>query len=148
MKHPLFVLALIVTGNWSASATAAEDTKYSAAHNQADPHFLTSIERVGPCQVSTPAVAGIRVPWQLYPPVSVANHEEGSVIVELVFDASWCVRKATIVESTGYWRLDNVTLEYLMKVKYKPKPETIKQKDGEPTVVVKLGWGASQGKKR
>lgn len=146
MKHPLFVLVLIVTGNWVASATA-EETKYLAAHNLADPRFLTSIERVGPCQISTPAVAGIRVPSQLYPPVSVANHEEGSVIVELVFDASWCVRKATIVEFTGYWRLDNVTLEYLMKVKYKPKPETIKQKDGGPTVVFKLGWGASQRKK-
>jgi hypothetical protein len=35
----------------------------------------------------------------------------------------------------------------MMTVKYIPKSETIKQKDGEPTVTVKLGWGASQGKR-
>jgi hypothetical protein len=48
------------------------------------------------------------------------------------------VRKATIVQSTGYWRLDNVTLAYVMTVKYMPKLEVIKQKDGEPTVVIRL----------
>ena len=66
----------------------------------------------------------------------------------VVVDPEWCVRKATIVQSTGFWRLDGVSLSYMMTVKYMPKAETIKQKDGEPTVLVKLGWGASQGKKR
>jgi hypothetical protein len=40
---------------------------------------------------------------------------------------------------------DGVSLSYMMTVKYMLKPEIIKQKDGEPTVSVKLGWGASQG---
>ena len=116
-------------------------------HGQADSRFLTSIERVGACKITTPPeTGGIRVPWQIYPQYSVDKHEEGTVTLELIFDPDWCVRKATIVQSTGYWRLDNVTLAYLMTVKYVPKPEVIKQKDGEPTTVVRLGWGASQGK--
>lgn len=52
-----------------------------------------------------------------------------------------------LFESTRFWRLDGVSLGYMMTVKYMPKPETIKEKNGEPTVIVKLGWGASQGKK-
>jgi len=72
--------------------------------------------------------------------------EEGTVIMELKLDPEWCVRKATIVQSTGFWRLDRVSLSCMMTVKYMPKPESIKQTDGEPTVTVKLGWGASQGK--
>jgi hypothetical protein len=66
--------------------------------------------------------------------------------MELIFDSDWCVRKATIVQSTGHWRLDNVSLSYMMTVRYMPKAQGIKEKDGEPTIVVKLGWGASQGK--
>jgi hypothetical protein len=66
--------------------------------------------------------------------------------MELNLDPEWCVRKATIVQSTRFWRLDGVSLGYMMTVIYMPKPETIKEKDGEPTVTVKLGWGASHGK--
>jgi hypothetical protein len=66
--------------------------------------------------------------------------------MELVFDADWCIRKASIVQSTGHWRLDEVSLEYMMTVKYQPRPERLKLKDGEPTIVVQLGWGASQGR--
>jgi hypothetical protein len=66
--------------------------------------------------------------------------------MELVFDADWCIRKASIVQSTGHWRLDEVSLEYMMTVKYRPRPETLTLKDGEPTTVVQLGWGASQGR--
>ena len=57
------------------------------------------------------------------------------------------MRKATIVQSTRFWRLDGVSLAYMMTVKYMPKAETIKQKDGGPTVTVHLRWGASQGKR-
>ena len=120
--------------------------KYLRVHQEADSRFLTSIERVGPCKVSTPPEPGIRVPSEIYPKMSVYQKEEGTVVLELILDSDWCVRKATVVQSTGYFRLDNVTLEYVMKVKYKPKPESIKQKDGEPTIVIKLGWGASQEK--
>jgi len=109
--------------------------------------IITSIERVGPCRITAPPeTKGFRVPSQPYPKESVDKHEEGTVIMELKLDPEWCVRKATIVQSTGFWRLDRVSLSYMMTVKYMPKPETIKQTDGEPTVTFKLGWGASQGK--
>lgn len=146
MKCRSFVFASIAWGISVARIAAAEETSYLLAHQEADPRFLTSIERIGPCRVSTPPVSGIRVPWQIYPKESVANHEEGSVIMELVLDADWCVRKATIVQSTEYWRLDKVSLEFAMSVRYQPDPKILKLKDGNPTVVVKWGWGASQGR--
>jgi TonB family protein len=131
-----------------ATAAGASEKQFLMTHSQADPRFLISIERVGPCKVTTPPeTKGIRMPWQLYPKESVDKHEEGTVQVELVLDPDWCVRKATIVESTRYWRLDNVTLAYVMTVKYMPRPEVIVVKEGEPTVTIKLGWGASKRKK-
>jgi TonB family protein len=132
------------------STAPAAEKQFLLTHNPADKRFLTSIERVGACKVTTPPETGggIRVPWQIYPQESVDKHEEGTVMVELILDPDWCVRKATIVQSTRYWRLDNVTLAYAMTVRYMPKPEAIKQKDGEPTAIIELGWGASQGKKR
>jgi hypothetical protein len=160
MKRFLFALSLVVIaqfGGGTLKVTSAADAPVSAVHlsekqfliarQEADSRFITSIERVGPCKVSTPPeTPWIRVPWQLYPKASVDKHEEGTVIMELKLDPEWCVRKATIVQSTGFWRLDGVSLSYMMTIKYMPKPETVKQKDGEPTVNVKLGWGASQGK--
>jgi outer membrane biosynthesis protein TonB len=138
------------------AAKAADESALAAVHlsekqflfarQEADHQFITSIERVGPCKITAPPQSGIRVPWQLYPKASVDRHEEGRAIIELKLDSEWCVRKATIVQSTGFWRLDGISLSYMMTVKYMPKSETIKQKDGEPTVNVKLGWGASQRK--
>jgi hypothetical protein len=151
MKRAMFVLVSIAVGTLFGGipfTTSATEKQFLVAHQEADPRFITSIERVGPCKVTTPPFTeGIRFPWQLYPKESVDKHEEGTVIMELKLDPDWCVRKATIVQSTRYWRLDGVSLTYVMTIKYIPKPETIKEKDGEPTVTVKLGWGASQGKK-
>ena len=144
MKRLLAILSFAAV----ASTVGASEKQFLMTHSQADSRFLISIERFGACKITTPPeLKGIRVPWQMYPQYSVDKHEEGTVMLELIFDPDWCVRKATIVQSTGYWRLDNVTLAYLMTVKYVPKPEVIKQKDGEPTTVVRLGWGASQGKR-
>jgi Gram-negative bacterial TonB protein C-terminal len=125
-------------------ATLASDKEYLKTY---DGHFMRSIERVGPCKIITPPVGGIRVPFELYPKWSVQYHEEGVVRMELIFDADWCVRKATIVQSTGYWRLDEVSLNYMMTVRYTPKPEGLKETDGQPSMVVRLGWGASSAKK-
>jgi TonB family protein len=116
-------------------------------YQDADSRFLASIERVGPCKIKSDPVPKIRFAEQLYPKESIAKHEEGTVRMEFAFDNNWCIRKATIVKSTGYWRLDQVSLGYVMTVRYKPKPETIKIKDGEPTMVIQLGWGASQGRR-
>ena len=148
MKDFLFALAFFVVGSLIvAGRAAAGEKQFLLIHQQADPRFLTSIERVGPCKISSDPVSQLRIPWQLYPPESVAKSEEGSIQMELTFDADWCVRKATIIKSTGYWRLDQVSLSYLMTVRWKPDPKGIKMKDGEPMMVVKLGWGASQGKR-
>jgi TonB family protein len=154
MKRLLSVLNLVIVTSICgatlevASAADAAEKQFLIVRREADTRFITSIERLGPCKVTAPPeTKGIRVPWQLYPKESVDRHEEGTVIIELRLDPDWCVRRATIVQSTGFWRLDGVSLSYMMTVKYMPKPETIKQKDGEPTVTVKLGWGASQGKR-
>jgi TonB family protein len=97
-------------------------------------------------RAAPPETKGLRTPWQLYPKESMDKHEEGTVTMKLKLDPDWCVRKATIVQSSGYWRLDGVSLSYLMTVKFNPKPELIKQKDGGPTITIRLGWGESQGK--
>lgn len=94
---------------------SAEETQYLLAHQESDSRFLTSIERVGPCTISTPPVPSIRVLWQIYPAESVAKHEEGTVIMELVLDSDGCVRKATILQSTKYWRLDKVSLQFVIR---------------------------------
>jgi outer membrane biosynthesis protein TonB len=143
MKPLLLGLAFAVM----ASEAVASESQYRLQHQEADARFITSIQRVGLCQITTPILERVRVPFELYPRDSVDRHEEGTVTMELIFDSDWCVRKATIVQSTGHWRLDNVSLSYMMTVRYMPKPGGIKEKDGEPTTVVKLAWGASQGKR-
>jgi TonB family protein len=149
IRHLVRLAGVAIGSSFLLAAASADDKQFLVTHSQADSRFLTSIERVGKCKVTTPPeTKGIRFPWQLYPKESVDRHEEGTVTVELVLDAEWCVRKAMIVQSSGFWRLDNVTLVYVMTIKYMPRLETIKQKDGEPTVVIRLGWGASQGKKK
>jgi hypothetical protein len=148
----LLLCLLTISGSlaaFGADTTASPDDRVVVMRRESDIRFMTSIERVGECHIKTPpGENGLRFPWQLYPKESMDKHEEGRVTFELVFDTNWCVRKATIVNSTGFWRLDNVTLVYLMTVRYAPKPEQIKEKDGEPTMIMSLGWGASQGKRK
>jgi TonB family protein len=144
MKPLLISVAFAVI----ASEAVASEPQYLLRHQEADARFITSIQRVGLCQITTPILERVSVPFQLYPKASIDRQEEGTVTMELIFDSDWCVRKATIVQSTGHWRLDNVSLSYMMTVRYMPKPEGMKEKDGEPTIVVKLGWGASQGKRK
>jgi hypothetical protein len=75
------------------------------------------------------------------------QHEEGTVVMQLIFDSGWCVRKATIVKSTKYWRLDFASLQWAMNLKWTPK-KTLLTADGEPTVTIPIGWGASQGRRK
>jgi outer membrane biosynthesis protein TonB len=159
MKYFLFTLAFIAVGNSSASvqsgsspestavAAPETETKYLVTHQEVDPRFITSIERIGPCTVpGPPALTNvIRVPWQIYPKESVEKHEEGTAKIQLIFDPDWCVRKATIIQSTKYWRLDSVSLRFAMTIKFMPKVTQFI--DGEPTVTIPIAWGASQGKR-
>jgi outer membrane biosynthesis protein TonB len=85
------------------------------------------------------------VPYQLYPAESVQRHEEGTVVMEFIFDSGWCVRKATIVKSSKYWRLDYVSLKWAMNLRWTPK-KTLFTADGEQMVTIPIGWGKSQTK--
>ena len=158
MKYFLRTLAFVAVGSSSANvqsggsrestavAAPETETKYLATHQEVDPRFITSIERIGPCKLLGPPLTGsIRVPWQLYPKESVEKHEEGTAKIQLVFDSDWCVRKATIIQSTKYWRLDSVSLRFAMTIKFMPKVTQFI--DGEPTVSIPIAWGASQGKR-
>jgi TonB family protein len=131
----------------SASSLAADNDEvhYWVVHQETDPRFITAIERVGDCKIPGEPlpVSKLRVPYQLYPAESVARHEEGTVKMLFSFDRDWCVRKASVVESSGYWRLDEVSLKFAMTMKF--KPSVIKQYvDGEPAIMFPMAWGASQ----
>jgi TonB family protein len=143
MRHLAFFLLLIS----SASGVIAEDddVHYLVVHQETDPRFITSIERVGGCKIPGEPlpVSKLRLPPQLYPATSAARHKEGTIKMQFIFDHDWCVRKASVLESTGYWRLDEVSLKVAMTMKF--KPPIIKQYvDGEPAIVFPIGWGASQ----
>jgi hypothetical protein len=66
--------------------------------------------------------------------------------MQLIFDSDWCVRKAIIVVSTKFWRLDYVSLQWAMTLKWSPK-KTELASDGEPTVTIPITWGAHQGRR-
>jgi len=130
------------------STAADTTTKYLETRQVTDPRFITSVERTGPCTLRGPPVENrpLMVPYQLYPPESLRRHEEGTVKVQLIFDSNWCVRKAIVVESSTYWRLDQVSLQWAMFVKWTPS-KTLLTPEGEPTVTIPVAWGESQDKR-
>jgi outer membrane biosynthesis protein TonB len=139
-QHLFRLVVAAVSAYLAIPAVHAGDKSLVVNHREADPRFLTSIERVGRCKISSDPVSEVRVPSQIYPQESVDKGEVGAVQIDLTFDSDWCVRKATIVKSTGYWRLDQASLGFLMTVRYKPDSEAIKIKDGESTMDVKVEW--------
>ena len=61
--------------------------------------------------------------------------------MQLVFDPDWCVRKATVVQSSGFYRLDNVSLKFAMSLKLQADKFKITQTDdGQPTARVPIVW--------
>ena len=143
MRHLAF-FALWVS---SASILAADidDVHYLVVHQETDPRFISAIERVGDCKIPGEPlpVSKLRLPYQLYPAESAAQHEEGTIKMLLIFERNWCVHKASVVESSGYWRLDEVSLKFAITMKF--KPSVIKQYvDGEPAIMFPVAWGASQ----
>jgi TonB family protein len=143
-------LAFLVLWISSACVFASDndDVHYIVTHQVADPRFINSIERVGDCKIPGDPlpVSKIHVYPELYPAESFAQHEEGTIKMLFIFDRDWCVRKASVVESSGYWRLDEVSLKFAMTIKF--KPQVIEQYlDGEPAIVFPIAWGASQRKR-
>jgi outer membrane biosynthesis protein TonB len=131
----------------NTEAVPSIETKYALEHLGTDPRFIVSIERVGPCKLagSPMSTAQLRIPSALYPRESANNHEEGTAQVQLIFDANWCVRKAIIIESSKFWRLDNQSLKWAMTIMWEPS-KTKFTAEGEPTVILPMAWGASQGR--
>ena len=113
MNTILTVLALCLT---SISGAIAANKQFLMTHNPDDARFLTSIEKVGSCQIPSDPVSQVHVPSETYPKESVDLDETGTVQVELSFDDLWCVRKATIVKPSGYWRLDQASSSFIITV--------------------------------
>ena len=125
-----------------SSASPAGETKYMLLHKEGDPRFITSIQRLGRCEVPGDAHSGMRIPWQLYPNESKQRGEEGKVIMELKFSSDGCVRRATVVQSSGFWRLDEVSLKFTMAMKQIITKETPWVR-GEPTIILPIAWRLS-----
>ena len=144
----IHVLGYIVLSLFGSAVAAAENassaTQYIVARQEGDPHFVTSITRLGDCRLPGPALTAsqIRVPWQLYPNESAQRHEEGTVKMKLTLDPDSCVSKATIIQSSGFWRLDEVSLKFAMTLKIAPNATILD--DGHPTIIFPIAWGASQ----
>jgi TonB family protein len=149
----IFVVSVSAAPDTDESTTGASaapgpvtGTKYLIVRKDSDSHFIQSIERVGPCEVPGPPNPGIRIPWQIYPKESTRLREQGKVTLELKLDPDWCVRKATVTKSSGYWRLDEVTVKFAMSIKTKLKHEDRAPiVDGEPTITIPIVWKLHQG---
>jgi outer membrane biosynthesis protein TonB len=139
----VWIVALLI-GAAVPAAALDDDAQYVAARRGSDPHFITSILRLGACKLpGAPLTASqIRIPWQLYPPESMRLHEEGTVKMKLVLDSDSCVSRATIIQSSGFWRLDAVSIKFVMTLKIAPKATILD--DGEQTIIFPIAWGASQ----
>lgn len=135
---------LIAICNVALADSLPEEPHYWVTRRADDPRFIISMARIYKCQL--PGVAKpdrlLRVPAELYPEESIRRREEGTVELELLFDDDWCVRKATVLESSGYFRLDEVSLQYAMHLKI--KFEVKERIDGQPVYRIPIRWGASQ----
>jgi hypothetical protein len=142
------VMALVVTLSGLVRAdTKFDEPRYWVTRKADDPRFIVAMARMSKCHLPGKAKKGtvMRIPAELYPEESVRLHEEGTVAMELLFDDDWCVRKATILESSGFFRLDAVSLQYAMHLKF--MFEVKERIDGQPVLRVPIAWGASQAGK-
>jgi TonB family protein len=135
------LLAIVLLSN------AWADSKPDAPHlwvtrRASDPRFIISMARLNKCHlrdmgVLTPDRA-LRIPQELYPRESARLHEEGTVMLEMLFDDDWCVRKASVLQSSGFFRLDEVSLQYAMQLRFK---FDVKERiDGQPVIRLPIGW--------
>lgn len=136
------VAILILAGVANSGPPLEEDgTQYLMSKRPDYPEFIESVTRLTACKIPGPPLswAQMRIPWaRFYPQESRANNEEGHVIMRLVFDRDWCVRKATIVKSTGFPRLDAASLKYAMTMKVSFDAKAFE--DGQPVVKFPIAW--------
>ena len=62
--------------------------------------------------------------------------------MRFVIDKDACVRKASVVKSSGYFRLDKASLDFAMNLKFPPSvvAQMKKLDDDEPTVDFPMVW--------
>ena len=123
-----------------SSESRADDTEYLATKQPRDARFTTAITRLTACKIA--GESDIRNMVPLYPPDSRKHHEEGKVIMQFLIDPDFCVRKATILQSSGYFRLDKASLDFAMNLKFPPSMlRNIKSvDDGQPTFEFPMVW--------
>jgi len=78
----------------------------------------------------------------LYPAESRRHNESGKVVMQFVIDPDSCVRKATILQSSGYFRLDKASLDFAMNLKFPPASmgQIKTMDDGQPTFSFPMVW--------
>jgi TonB family protein len=99
-----------------SSPSQADDTLYLETKKPGDTRFITTIARLTACKIDRETDVRSMVP--LYPEDSKKHNEQGKVIMQLVIDSDSCVRKATILQSSGYYRLDKASLDLTMNLKF------------------------------
>ena len=123
-----------------ADADRPDDTQYMETRLPSNPLFITSLTRLTACAISEPTDLGLLRP--IYPDESKRHRETGKVILRLVLDSQVCVRKATIAKSSGWYHLDNASLEYVMNIRF---PASMLSKvriidDGQMTLEFPIVW--------
>jgi TonB family protein len=123
-----------------SSEPQAPDTLYIETKQPRDKRFITGIARLTACKITRET--DLRPLGSLYPPDSRWHHEQGKVVMQLIIDSDSCVRKATISQSSGYYRLDKASLDFAMTLKF-PASMLSKVKtfdDGRPTFAFPIEW--------
>jgi TonB family protein len=123
-----------------SSQPQADDTVYVETKQPGDKRFVTAITRLTACKITL--VTNTRVLVPPYPPDSRKHHEEGKVVMQFIIDSDSCVRKATILQSSGYYRLDKASLEYAMNLRFSPSMLSKLKSfdDGQPTFAFPIVW--------
>lgn len=123
-----------------SSEPQADDTAYMETKQPRHAHFITAITRLTACKIARETDVRQMVP--LYPPESRRLHEAGKVIMQFIIDSDSCVRKAVILQSSGYFRLDKASLDFAMNLKF-PRSMLSDIKtvdDGQPTFAFPMVW--------
>ncbi len=123
-----------------SSEPQANGTEYIETKQPHDRRFITSVARLTTCKIG--GETDIRHLVPPYPPDSRWHHEEGKVVMQLTLDPDSCVRKATILQSSGHYRLDKASLGFVMTLKFPPamvgRIKTFD--DGLPTFAFPMVW--------
>jgi TonB family protein len=118
----------------------AIDPGYMETTLPQDTRFVTAVSRLTTCRIKNEVDLHKLQPR--YPKESEKRHEEGKVIMQFVIDSNLCVRKASIVQSSGYFRLDKASLYFAMTMKLAPamlKNQTSFD-DGQLTFPFPITW--------